>query len=78
MSWGREKYKKAYNRSQSDRQHVKDLAEEELSVHHCDYYERDEYYHGPTLHEISVGRLLTILVKLNIKSALDLLERWYW
>ena len=81
MSWGKEQFKHAYSRAKSLRQTNKDLEDEQDSKWWCDYFERsydysDEYH--PTMDELRIGKLLSILVKLRVRCAKDLLDQWYW
>jgi hypothetical protein len=67
MSWGKEQFKKAYNRAQSGRQETKDLDDEMTSMYWADYFVRDDYDNGPSIEQLKVAYLLSMLSKLKIR-----------
>ena len=79
MSWGKGQFKKVYSRARSLRQENKDHEDDQRS-RWCEYLSNDDYAYEmhPTLSEVAIGRLLTMLTKLNVKHAKDLLDQWYW
>jgi hypothetical protein len=81
MSWNKKAFKEAYSRAQSKvdirRQH-----HEESYENYWDIWcmMQDEYSDemAPTVKEIATGRLLTMLVKLNVRFAQKELDKLYW
>jgi hypothetical protein len=82
MSWGKEQFKKAYNRA-SERQ---DLVREQRLDELENYFDiwammREQDYSDemtPTMREIRIGWLLTLLSELQLKSAKIALCQHYW
>ena len=81
MSWGRERFKKAYNRAGDKFKERNERAQEDNLSYWDVWAEQHQEYldeMNPTVKEIAVGRLLTMLVKLKIRYTRDLLNSWYW
>ncbi len=81
MSLNRQKFDKKYKREKfkffANQRYVQYDGEEE---HHreVDEWEAWQKDMEPSEFEFNWGRLLTMLTKLNIKSAKDELRNWYW
>ena len=78
MSWNKSAFKNAYNRAKDLRQASKDLEDERDSQWWSDYYVMDDEWEGPNAYDVAIGKLLTILTKLKVKQAQELLDEWYW
>jgi hypothetical protein len=78
MSWNKEAFKKAYNRAQVHKQSAKDNDDEIESQYWGDHYDHWDQWDGPTIKDVAMGRLLTLLVQLRVRYAKESLEQLYW
>jgi hypothetical protein len=82
MSLGKKQFEKAYKRVN------KKVIEEQLqedydSMYNDDFYDYWNECHclddkHPSLKDIAVGRLLTVLSKLRVRGSKAMLDHWYW
>lgn len=69
---------RTYDRQSSRNQSRIDWEDEQDSLYWCDYFIRDDMWEGPSMEDVMLGRLFTMLTKLQIRSAKVQLEYLYW
>ena len=81
MSLGKKQYEHAYKRD-NKRAVDEEIQSDFDSIYNDAFYDYwHEYYdydNQPTLKDIAIGRLLTVLSKLRIRGSKGELDNWYW
>jgi hypothetical protein len=80
MSWGKEQFKKAYNRAKGKQEVNEDHPDYDHIYGYwdgdscCDYHDNQ----APTMEDIAEGRLFSLLTKLKIRGAKVILDNIWW
>ena len=85
MSWRKEQYEESYNRADNRTEECEEYQDYVEETYIRSWWDCDDWYsifdhddQRPSMRDLMIGRLLTVLSKLKIRGSKALLDEWYW